>query len=130
MPNLPDGPRRDFVENLFWYHRKAHRPTLQEISDRLRERGDLAGTASKETIRKMLHGETVPQRWENAKAVFLVLCEFGGIDPDTPVAEYYDAQSHLEQYHELWNKTFDEPEAPNRQLEDPWGSLPDGEPPF
>lgn len=124
MPTLPRGPRCDFVENLFVYLRRANRPTLQAISDRLRERNDLAGTASKETIRKMLRGETVPQRWENAEAVFLVLCELAGVVPTDLVGdEGFDLLTHLEQYHELWNRALDAPAVQSV-------SAFDDEPPF
>jgi hypothetical protein len=56
---LPKGPRRDFVEELFEHYRAAKRPTLREISERIRD-DELAGTASRETIRRMLLGEVVP----------------------------------------------------------------------
>ena len=63
--DLPPGAVRDFVHLLFYFYRQAHRPKLREISD-LIKKSDLPGTASTETIRRMLPGTTFPltgKRW-------------------------------------------------------------------
>ncbi|MGI5503572.1 hypothetical protein [Lentzea sp. CA-135723] len=125
MPSLielPAGPRRDFAELLFRYVRLADRPTLQQISERIIERDDLPGTASKETVRLMLRGKTVPPRWQNAYSVFLVLCDLSGVDPDS--RDHLASQgtrdySRVGYFKMCWNRALDAPPS------DPWG-----EPPF
>lgn len=58
---LPDGPRRQFVEELFSYYRNAERPTLRVIAEDIADDPKFdAFTASRETIRKLLRGKTVP----------------------------------------------------------------------
>ena len=109
--DLPTGTVRDFVELMFHFYRQAHRPpTLREISDRI-DRSELRGTASTETIRRMLRGTTVPAHWETVEAVFEALAELGGKDPaflsfdwegnDAP------ARKHLER---LWHRALDQPD--------------------
>jgi hypothetical protein len=78
---LPPGAVRDFAELLFWLFCKAHRPALREISAAI-ERSDRKGTASPETIRRMLLGTTVPVRWAIVEAVYLTLCDLAGLEPD------------------------------------------------
>ena len=80
--DLPRGTVRDFVELLFWFYRAARRPTLREISDRI-QKMDLPGTASDETIRRMMHGKTVPAHWETVDAVLEALCDLAGAGPRT-----------------------------------------------
>jgi hypothetical protein len=72
------------------------------------------GTASKETIRKTLRGQTVPQRWENAQALFLVLCELAKIRPDEPRDDVdpWGTPTHEEHYRHLWNAALDEAGQP------------------
>ena len=130
--DLPSGTVRDFVWLLFYFYRQAHRPTLREISDRIRN-SDLPGTASTETIRRMLRGTTVPTHWDTVEAVFLALCDLARREPDTRLTFQGDdltRRAHLER---LWHRALDEPgyyETPR----DPWQS--DGavdysdEPPF
>ena len=103
---LPPGPRRDFVEELFGSYRAAGRPTLAEISDRLAERDELTGTASRETVRRMLRGTTVP-KWATVEAVFLVLCEFAGRDPDEHMEGSSISPSYREMLESVWNNALD-----------------------
>lgn len=99
MPSMAPGARRDYVENLFTYFRHANRPTLEQIAERLRNRQDLAGTVSKETLRKTLRGQTVPQRWENAQALFVVLCELAKIELDEAMGvDPWGGPTHEEHY--------------------------------
>ena len=105
---LPDGAVRDFVWLLFHFYRQAHRPTLREISNRIR-RGEHNGTASTETIRRMLHGTTVPANWDTVYAVLDVLSELAGRTPDallTYNGEQRTASKHLER---LWHEALDNP---------------------
>jgi hypothetical protein len=128
LSKLRPGARRDFVENLFRYLKVADRPTLREISARINERDDLPGDASTETVRRMLRGETVLVRWNNAVSVFLVLCELAAVNPDD---DHWDSDdgwgqgpTHMQVYRAYWNAALDEPPgyaAP---------ALPADEPPF
>lgn len=141
---LPDGAVRDFVWLLFHFYRAAHRPTLREMSNRI-EKNDLPGTASTETIRRMLHGTTVPASWETVYAVLDVLTELAGRTPDSTLTydgEQRTARNHLER---LWHEALDNPtpryaqhgssyQPPPEPGHDPWqddgpSGYPD-EPPF
>jgi hypothetical protein len=105
---LPDGTVRDFVDLLFWYYKQAHRPTLREISDRIKK-SDLPGTASTETIRRMLRGTTVPAHWDTVDAVLVVLSDLAERHPnDRLTYERIEGtrRSHLER---LWHKALDQP---------------------
>jgi hypothetical protein len=114
--DLPDGPRRELVEELFVYYREAGRPTLRSISDYIASRDDLAGTASKETIRRMLQGISVPAQWETAHAVFLALCRLAGAHSEGPRSPNNRA-TRQSVFKELWNTAIDEPDTP---AQDPW----------
>ncbi len=95
--DLPPGTVRDLVELLFYFYRAARRPTLRKISDTIRD-GDFDGTASPETIRRMLHGTTVPA-WPTVEAVFEILCYLAKMGADGPLKwENYEASRrwHLE----------------------------------
>jgi hypothetical protein len=112
--DLPPGTVRDFVDLLFLFYRQAHRPTLREISDRIKK-SDLPGTASTETIRRMLHGTTVPAHWETVFAVLFVLSDLAGSDLDSEL--YWDGdratrQEHLER---LWHRALDDPDVLYRE---------------
>ncbi|CNF63343.1 Uncharacterised protein [Mycobacterium tuberculosis] len=116
---LPPGPRRAFVRLLFDYYTLARRPTLEAISDQINSK-DRSGTASRETIRRMMHGHTVPRNWQTVEVVFLALCELGEVEPDLRVKAYneridetviIDRRSQME---EAWHaaldgKTLDQP---------------------
>lgn len=79
---LPPGPLRDFVELLWYFFRLAMRPTLREISLQIKGDTDLRGTASTETIRRMLRGATVPAHWETVEAVAAALGQMARINLD------------------------------------------------
>ena len=55
--------------HLFYLYKEADRRPLRKISGTA-GRLDLRGTASTETIRRMLHGTTVPPSWDIATRVF------------------------------------------------------------
>jgi hypothetical protein len=122
--DLPEGPRRVLVAQLFAYYRDAGRPTLREISDAIAGRDDLAGTASRETIRRMLLGISVPAQWETAHAVFLALCQLADYDPDEQHPDGYEGETRRSVVKDLWNSAIDEPDP---QPSDPWGT---SAPPF
>ncbi|GAA1748993.1 hypothetical protein GCM10009834_02250 [Streptomonospora arabica] len=56
-------------------------PAAEKVSKHVQE-SDLGGNASKEAVRRMLRGKTVPQVGENAEAVFVALSQMAGVDPD------------------------------------------------
>lgn len=107
--DLPPGTVRDFVELLFVFYRNAHRPTLRAISDAIRD-GEFRGTASPETIRRMLRGTSIPAQWETVEAVLLVLCELGGWDPDGRM--YHEGEPRTPRRHleRAWHRALDEPD--------------------
>ena len=132
--DLPPGTVRDFVWLLFYFYRQAHRPTLREISDRI-QRSDLPGTASTETIRKMLHGTTVPANWGTVEAVLEVLCDLSGKGPDSRLRYGDDDGTPRKHLERLWHRALDEPDGHYPHTEpDPWASDGPGgysdEPPF
>lgn len=125
LAELPDGPRRKFVVELFEYFRAARRPPLREISDRITANDELAGTASRETIRRMLSGAGVPARWDTVHAVFLVLCELANIKPEAPRWEddrSGEWETRAQRMEEVWNEALDDVPSPLPQATD--------EPPF
>jgi hypothetical protein len=107
---LPDSPLRDFVELLFVFYREARRPTLRQISRAIQD-ADSTGTASTETIRRMLRGTTVPSRWETVSAVLDGLCYLADPDwdPEDPDWDYLGVPGSP-RYHLLrrWHKAIDE----------------------
>lgn len=107
--DLPPGTVRDFVELLFAIYRAAHRPTLREISSAA-AKGDHRGTASTETVRRMLRGDTVPAHWETVEAVVEALCALASWDADGPWK--YEGHTTSARKHALryWHRALDEPE--------------------
>ena len=133
---LPRSAWRDFVELLHNHYRAAHRPTLREITDQI-DREEREGAASRETIRRMLVGQTVPTNWKNVRTVFLALCELAGRDPIGYVDErpysygaYERPQTHAERLEAAWHAALDEGQprstAAPVPAPDPWSD----EPPF
>ncbi|MEU7206089.1 hypothetical protein [Streptomyces sp. NPDC045470] len=110
---LPESPQRQFVEELFAYYREAGRPTLRSIADDIAEDPEFdAFTASRETIRKMLRGKTIPVSWAVVDAVLTVLCARAGIDPNHPrwaggFAE--EPVTHRQNLRNRWNEALDAP---------------------
>jgi hypothetical protein len=125
MPTSSEVPSREvrsFVEVLFNLYRQARRPPLRRISAEV-ERSDAHGTASPETIRRVLRGITVPSNWETVEAVLFGLCRIIGLSPDDQYDE--EAEWTLKEILEArWNEALDHPHGnPSR---DPWSD----EPPF
>jgi hypothetical protein len=106
---LPRGTVRDFVDLLFFFYRDAHRPTLREISDRIKK-SDLPGTASTETIRRMLRGTTVPTHWETVEAVLEVLSELAGTYPNRELNWEGSIASRREHLERVWHEALDNPD--------------------
>jgi hypothetical protein len=137
---LPDGAVRDLVDLLFYFYRQAHRPTLREISSRI-EKSDLPGTASTETIRRMLRGKTVPANWTTMEAVLEVLSELAGRTAETRLTYGGEQLTRREHLDHLWQAALDNPTPRYAQREaryqpepEPWEAGGIGgyseEPPF
>jgi hypothetical protein len=136
---LPDGAVRDFVALLFYFYRQARRPTLREMSN-LIEKGNLRGTASTETIRRMLLGKTVPTHWTTVEAVLVVLSELAGRTVDSALTYNGEKLTRHEHLDHLWQEALDNPSPRPRQPagiysgKDPWDTNGPGgysdEPPF
>jgi hypothetical protein len=132
---LPDGPHRDFVEELFVHYRTAGRPTLRAISGWIGEHDELPGTASAETIRRVLGGKVQPT-WGTATTILHALCALAGQDVRAvrwPEDSFRDEMSLEDVLRDRWNTMIDaEPLAARPAPIDPWAS-PQGameEPPF
>jgi hypothetical protein len=106
---LPEGPRRDFVEELRRYYRAAGRPPLRHVSNLIEGRADLKEiTASQETVRRMLRGIVIPTDWNRVNAVFQVFCEIGEIDPvaDRWEDSYNSEENNREYLRRLWDAAW------------------------
>lgn len=111
---LPAGPARDFVLLLFRLYRAAHRPTLETISRHIRD-GGYDATASKETLRKMLRGTTIPANWKTVEAVIQALCDLGEAHPDDRITLKQSNGDSIDSSvmyiaETLWHQALDEPE--------------------
>jgi hypothetical protein len=112
VEDLPRGPRREFVEHLFTLYGSAGRPPLHEISQAIADDADLPGTASRETVRRVMAGETL-STWNNVKSLFLVLCKMAGEDPSEPwhPGGFGDEEEPRWRYFRWqWNQAIDVPE--------------------
>lgn len=110
---LPKGARRAFVEELHMHYRAARRPSLRLISecvDQVVEQDDLPGTASKETIRRMLQGQSVPS-WATVEVVYRALCRLANTDPEATYQVDFgnSTRSLIKDLEEAWNRAVDEP---------------------
>ena len=107
---LPEGPRRDRVEELRRYYRAAGRPPLRHVSKLIEGRPDLKEiTASQETVRRMLRGIVIPTDWNRVNAVFQVFCEIGEIDPGADRWEdSYSDEKNREYLRRLWDAALED----------------------
>jgi len=111
LAELPSGSVRDFASMMFFLYKQAHRPTLREISNAISRNENLSGTASPETIRRMLRGTAVPQRWDIVKAVMETLCDLAGISPFHEIVMGEDMESIQHLVDRLWHRALDYPSA-------------------
>jgi hypothetical protein len=125
---LPEGTVRDFADVLFWLYRKAHRPALRDISERIAKDQELDGTASPETIRRMLRGTSVPANWPTVCVVMEALCELAGMHPGTKLDWYGDNRTIFRHIEDRWHQALEYPDwyyepappPPEPPPEDPW----------
>jgi hypothetical protein len=144
---LPKGARRDFVEELRRYYRGADRPPLRRISEMIDNHADPAiskVTATPETVRRMITGKVLPVDVARVRAVFMIFCELGGVDPDGMRWDrsYGDDEGETNWQHlrRLWDEALEEQPVsralvqPPARSEDPWATdIPtqySDEPPF
>jgi len=123
---LPDGPRRKFVEELFVHFREADRPTLRVIAKWIKDHKDtqnLRGTASTETIRRIMTGAVVPRAWGTVETLLQALCGLAGrgVDEDRWPDEdrgNWDPPSltFKEELKQRWNAALDDYVAEVPQL--------------
>ena len=132
-PQLPPGPHAEFVSLLFDLYRSASRPTTRAIAEQIRRRNsdpdrELPGTASHETIRRALRGQTIPTQWTTVEAIMIALCDLSRTVPESRFSNQddFDDRTIYEQVREAWNDALDGPE-PRPPQPAPWG---DDEPPF
>lgn len=152
---LPDGPHRQFVEELFMHYREAGRPTLREVAKWINDHADsrdLRGTASTETIRRVLSGAVVPRSWLTVETILEALCGLAGritTEERWPDDDWSD-RTFKDELKQRWNAAIDQAEetlpvlpprpavvapAPRSVIDNPWATaVPrpdfDDEPPF
>jgi hypothetical protein len=112
---LPPGGVRDFAALLFWLYQRAHRPPLRDISETIRRNDELKGTASPETIRRMLLGTTVPVRWAIVEAVYLTFCDLAGLPPYGELHWGEDVGTIHRLVENAWHEALDDPHPSFRQ---------------
>lgn len=116
---VPEGPRRKFLEELFVHYREAGRPTLRVIAKWIKDHEEdraLRGTASTETIRRMMKGDVVPRNWPVVEAVLEALCDLGDRSSDEERWQDDDWQSREEptpwtfkdELRRRWNAALDQ----------------------
>jgi hypothetical protein len=109
---VPSGAHRDLLREIFHMYRLAGRPVLRDIVAQAKQM-DLTGTASQETIRRVLKGTTVPERWDTMYAVYAPLCAIADIDPDALYEEEHggydgpEVVTHKEVLKRRWNSVVD-----------------------
>jgi hypothetical protein len=133
--DLRPGTVRDFAILLHYLYRRAHRPPLRDISEAIR-RKDLKGTASPETIRRMLTGVSVPAQWATVEAVYLTLCDLALLEPYDHLVKHNNKSLPVaEHIEEAWHSALEDPDY--FYDDNPWGRADGGfgtgtsdEPPF
>jgi len=139
---LPKGARRDFVEELRRYYRGADRPPLRRITEMIDNHADpeiSKVTATPETVRRMITGKVLPVEVARVRAVFIIFCELGGVDPDGMRWDNYrddEGETNWQHLRRLWDEALEEQPVSRTPVrnEDPWATDTPGrysdEPPF
>ena len=106
LNQLPNGPRRAFVGSLHGAYRMAGEPTLAQIVDAINANEDRVGTGSRETVRRLLRGETVSS-FENARTVFEALWALAGLKgSDIVVVHGREKFTRLEEFAADWEAAY------------------------
>jgi hypothetical protein len=110
---LPPGPRRRFVEELYLYFLDAGRPDLARLVSLIDQLVDdpltpVSVRLTRETVRKILKGKTL-STWKRVECLFLALCHMTGRNPedDRWANEPIPFQSHTDYLRELWTAAAD-----------------------
>ncbi len=111
---LPRGPRRTFVGELFTYFRAAGRPSPASIAAAASQGPQPDRVmVSRETVRRLLKGETT-STWPKVRAVHEVLCRMADRDPtwrrfsdSSDYDEDNDTRTLREYIRDLWNDAVD-----------------------
>lgn len=114
VEELPPGPVRTFVGELFTYFRAAGRPSPVTIAAAVGQtHGSVSVTVSRETVRRILKGETT-STWPTVRAVHEVLCRMADQDPtwrrfsdSSDYDEDNDTRTFREYIRDLWNDAVD-----------------------
>ena len=118
LDELPHGSRRIFVDELHTYFRAAGRPAPASIAAAVAQlRGSASVTVSRETVRRLLKGETT-STWPKVRAVHEVLCRMADRDPtrrrfsdSSDYDEDDDTRTLREYILDLWNDAVDGAES-------------------
>ncbi|MGN9796243.1 hypothetical protein ACTMTU_34860 [Streptomyces sp. OZ13] len=111
---LPRGPKRTFVSEMFTYFRAAGRPSPASIAAAASQgpQPDRV-VVSRETVRRLLKGETT-STWPKVKVVHEVLCRMADRDPtwrrfadSSDYDEDNDTRTLREYIRDLWNDAVD-----------------------
>lgn len=141
-PLLDYGPRQRFVDRLWAAYGQADYPALQVVSDKIDEI-ETAGTASHETIRRIMSRGDVPRRWSTADAIYVALCAMAdpvidpeGLDDDedggwssNSFRNQEPSETRREIMHRLWRAAYEAPDEVPVGAEAQGESSSDG-PPF
>lgn len=138
--------RREFVGEMFRLYRAAGSPPLREIEEWIRAHDELKGTASTETIRRILSRGHVPPRWHTVEAIALAFYAASDMEPGE---ERYpdninESFTNMDATRLAWAEAIEEdPDVPRphaqqqASFDDPWltarpttASTFDDEPPF
>lgn len=114
VDELPPGPMRAFVGELFTYFRAAGRPSPVTIAAAVAQTRDSAPvTVSRETVRRLLKGETT-STWPTVRAVHEVLCRMADQEPtwrrfsdSSDYDEDNDTRTLRGYIRDLWNDAVD-----------------------
>ncbi|MBM9506678.1 hypothetical protein [Actinacidiphila acididurans] len=111
------------MEELFLHFRAAGRPRLPRIVAAIAALPD-APRASRETVRRLLKGETISQ-WQTVDALLQALSAMANQDPDRQRTDDYDDETTYRSYlRQLWNNDIDgvEEETAALEMDDPWAT--------
>jgi hypothetical protein len=111
LDELPEGPRRVFVGSLHGLYRAAGRPTLAKIAETANVEEEREGTASRETVRRLLHGESLGT-WQTAQTVIEALCRLAGYKTSDRVWETGGSRTitRIDDFKSRWNAAVDDDE--------------------
>jgi hypothetical protein len=119
--------RREFVEEMFRLYRAAGSPALREIEEWIRANDELKGTASTETIRRILRGH-VPPRWSTVEAIALAFYAMSDLEPGEE--RYPDSMgdpfTNMDACRRAWAEAIEEdPDAPDPRARQQTGNFDD-----